>query len=326
MIFICIKVFLCYIYLIILAIHQPIKRVLMSSIESIYSDSRYQLNSSIDKNIELQPGLSVSISHSTENQLTATFPGDKDYIHLNCLLKGHFIADVADKKLDYGLDEITLGYSNGAEFCLNKAPAFCNLSVMISPELLEQVAEHELTNIDLSKDLGLFIKHGKKSSQVQQSLLKLTNLLQQQSQQKLLLNAYVLDFIYWHFSAFNSPVQHFSLSLREQRQMNMAQDYLLNDLTNPPTIAEIARNIGVNQCKLKKAFKQHFGKSIYAHFLEKRMSQAMTLLKEHNVTETAIMLGYSNVSHFSAAFRKNFNILPRQARNDLMPTKINHLN
>lgn len=290
----------------------------MNSVES-NATAGIELNSPIEQNIELQSGLHVNIAHSTQNQLTATFPGDTNFIHLNCLLKGRFIANVADKTLNYGLDEVTLGYSNGEDFCLNKAPAFSNLSVMITPELLDQIADYTLTGIDLSKDLSLFIKHGKKSSQVQQALLKITHLLQQPQPQKLLLHASVLDLIHWHFSAFNDSQPNSSLSLREQKQMIMAQEFLLNDLAKPPTIAEIARNVGVNQCKLKKAFKQHFGKSIYAHFLEKRMSQAMILLKEHNVTETAIMLGYSNVSHFSAAFRKNFNVLPRQARNDLMP-------
>jgi AraC family transcriptional regulator len=291
----------------------------MNYIESNKTSGCAQVYSVIEQNIELQPGLYINISNSTQSQLTATFPGDKDFIHLNCLLKGHFIANIANQTLDYGLDEITLGYSNGECFCLNKAPTFCNLSVMIDPELLEQIAGYDLTGVDLSKNLGLFIKQGKKSSQVQQSLLKMTHLLKQPQQHRLLLHASVLDFIYWHFSAFNTSQQCSLLSLREQKQMVMAQEFLLSDLSNPPTIAEIARNIGVNQCKLKKAFKQHFGKSIYAYFLEKRMSQAMHLLKEHNVTETAMMLGYSNVSHFSAAFRKNFNVLPRQAKNDLIP-------
>ncbi len=48
------------------------------------------------------------------------------------------------------------------------------------------------------------------------------------------------------------------------------------------------------------------------------MRKAMRLLKANNVTETAMLLGYSNVSHFSNAFRKQLGVLPNQARQDML--------
>ncbi len=35
---------------------------------------------------------------------------------------------------------------------------------------------------------------------------------------------------------------------------------------------------------------------------------------ENSVTETAVMMGYSNISHFSSAFRKQFGVLPKEIR------------
>lgn len=81
-------------------------------------------------------------------------------------------------------------------------------------------------------------------------------------------------------------------------------------MSAPPTIPELARKIGLNQCTLKRCFKTVFGKSIYAYFQAERMAQARLLLRRHCVTETANMLGYTNVSHFGLAFRKHFGVPP----------------
>jgi len=51
-----------------------------------------------------------------------------------------------------------------------------------------------------------------------------------------------------------------------------------------------------------------------AMFQRARMERALGLLPHHSVTETASLLGYSNVSHCSAAFCKQFGVLPRTAR------------
>ena len=44
------------------------------------------------------------------------------------------------------------------------------------------------------------------------------------------------------------------------------------------------------------------------------MNKAKQLLVTNSVTETAIIMGYSNISHFSSAFRKQFGVLPKEVR------------
>jgi len=70
----------------------------------------------------------------------------------------------------------------------------------------------------------------------------------------------------------------------------------------------------MNPCRLKQVFKAQFGTTIYALFQRERMARARELLRQHNVTETAGLLGYSNISHFSAAFHRQFGTLPGQVR------------
>jgi hypothetical protein len=72
--------------------------------------------------------------------------------------------------------------------------------------------------------------------------------------------------------------------------------------------------VGLNQCSLKRGFKAVFGTSLYAYFQAERMRHAKDLLPNNSVTETAVLLGYTNVSHFSSAFRRHFGVLPSAAR------------
>lgn len=86
----------------------------------------------------------------------------------------------------------------------------------------------------------------------------------------------------------------------------------------PPTIAELAMEVGLNQLKLKRGFRSLFGMGVYSLFQRHRMERARELLYHYNVTETALMLGYSNISHFSTAFRKQFGVLPGEARKNTL--------
>ncbi|MCG8618339.1 MAG: AraC family transcriptional regulator [Desulfobacterales bacterium] len=95
-------------------------------------------------------------------------------------------------------------------------------------------------------------------------------------------------------------------------RLHEARRILVSDLKNPPTISALARQCGINEFKLKKEFKQVFNTTIFTHLQQVKMEKAWHLLKEdsRSVTEAANEVGYTNVSHFSAAFRKQFLINP----------------
>lgn len=255
---------------------------------------------------------------SHEDGMTASFPGDKEFIHLNCLLDGYFDAHIKDTPLNHKAGQITMGYSDGEVFHVHNTPAFSNLAVMIRPEIFSQITDEETAEIDLSRSMAFFVRNAGQNQKATQSARQIAHLLAQDKPSKLLLHSAVLDFIHWHLSAFKvSKALPGSLSSREKQQLSMARDILLQDLSQPPTIAQVADTIGMNQCKLKKGFRTLFGNSLYAYFQQVRMEEARRLLQDYNVTETAMQLGYSNVSHFSNAFRKQFSILPGDARKEI---------
>ena len=82
----------------------------------------------------------------------------------------------------------------------------------------------------------------------------------------------------------------------------------------PPTIAMLAEKSGMSVSKLKSAFKRVYGTGIYEYYQKNRMQKArsMLLTGQYNVKEVGTQLGYSNLSNFSLAFKKEFNVLPSQ--------------
>lgn len=84
----------------------------------------------------------------------------------------------------------------------------------------------------------------------------------------------------------------------------------------PPSIDTLAREAGMSASKLKRGFKQVFGIPPYQYYLKAKMGEARILLqsKQYAISEVGHILGYSNLSKFSQAFKKEFGMTPRQYR------------
>lgn len=134
---------------------------------------------------------------------------------------------------------------------------------------------------------------------------------------RLLLESYVLELLSINIERLNcidSSRDYISqLSRADMDSLAYAREILLNRLDSPPTLMELSRIIHMNDCKLKRSFKQYFGKTVYAFIREQRLEKAFALLEQgkYNVSESAFAVGYTNVSHFSEAFQKKFGIPPR---------------
>lgn len=101
-----------------------------------------------------------------------------------------------------------------------------------------------------------------------------------------------------------------------QKALDQAIDILRLEWSSPPTIAELARSIGLNHSTMQYEFRRRTGQTIgeYTHRL--RMERARELIETRGLTvqETALHVGYTNPSYFSNAFRKYFGHLPSSCR------------
>ena len=81
-----------------------------------------------------------------------------------------------------------------------------------------------------------------------------------------------------------------------------------------PSLGELARLVGMNECSLKSGFRQTFGVTVYGFLREQRMLLADELLMDGGlqVAQVAERVGYESPSRFAVSYRKRFGISPKQ--------------
>lgn len=113
------------------------------------------------------------------------------------------------------------------------------------------------------------------------------------------------------------PITGQRISKYDVQQLMLVESRLSKNIaTRPPTIDQLATEAAMSSAKLKKLFKEVYGTSIYAYHQRQRMGLAreMLLSGDFTVKEVGMQIGYTNLSNFAAAFRKEFNILPSEIR------------
>lgn len=98
----------------------------------------------------------------------------------------------------------------------------------------------------------------------------------------------------------------------DREKIIKAREILIQHIGEPITIKELSRKVAINECYLKKGFKELYGTTIFDFYQGQRMEHARYLLYEKglSVTEVSMMLGYSSISHFSTAFKKQTGLKP----------------
>jgi AraC family transcriptional regulator, transcriptional activator of the genes for pyochelin and ferripyochelin receptors len=95
-------------------------------------------------------------------------------------------------------------------------------------------------------------------------------------------------------------------------RIHNAKDILISNLDRPPSLLALARQVGLNDCTLKKGFRQIFGTTAFGYLHDRRMDRAKTLLleRELSVNRVARLVGYASRSAFVTAFHKRFGVNP----------------
>ena len=97
-------------------------------------------------------------------------------------------------------------------------------------------------------------------------------------------------------------------------KIRKAKDIIIARMSDPPSLQELANEIGLNIKKLKEGFKQIYGDTVYSFLFDYKMEHSRRLLEsnQYNVNEVGTQVGYSTASHFIAAFKKKFGTTPKK--------------
>ncbi|GGH07122.1 helix-turn-helix transcriptional regulator [Mucilaginibacter phyllosphaerae] len=126
----------------------------------------------------------------------------------------------------------------------------------------------------------------------------------------------VLELMYLVFSKLslreNTAIK--SINSSDAEKLLAIRNVVLNDLSTPPVLHELAIIALMSETKLKQLFKQTFGDTIYNYYQKARMQEAAFLLKQakHSVAKVGYQLGFTNLSHFSRLFAKQYGITPKK--------------
>lgn len=91
----------------------------------------------------------------------------------------------------------------------------------------------------------------------------------------------------------------------EKQKILQARVLTLIHISQPMSIPQLARAVHINECYLKKGFKEMFGSSIFDFVQQERIKKAKLMLQQHiAIQHIAIELGYANTANFTNAFKK----------------------
>lgn len=97
-------------------------------------------------------------------------------------------------------------------------------------------------------------------------------------------------------------------------KIKLAKQIIISKMAEPPSLQELADEIGLSLAKLKEGFKHIYGESVFNFLLDYKLEFArkQLLSKKYNVSEISLQVGYSTASHFISAFKKKYGTTPKQ--------------
>lgn len=241
----------------------------------------------------------------------------ENYLELRFCVSGN----VYCRKKETECDKCQFGASAG---CQERVDSVDVLSFRFSPVHLSQFVKPRKGNTMLSDDI-LHFKHVSsfsktlplcgKTRMVLEGILNhtysdnLENIYINAQSQMLLLHSLDCMLGEREIDVVNCK---FLASEADREKIGLAREILLKHIGEPITIRELSRKVAINECYLKKGFKEMFGTTVFDFYQSQRMEHARYLLYEKglSVTEVSLLLGYSSISHFSTAFKKHTGLKP----------------
>jgi AraC-like DNA-binding protein len=137
--------------------------------------------------------------------------------------------------------------------------------------------------------------------------------------QKLFLLSKSIELLVLQAQQLGSPKDMHKRVIRTKADQNKIAEarYIIDTrYQSPPTLSALAKEIGMNECKLKQGFKEVFDTTVFGYLSYLRLKLARRMLQDTQQTakEIAYELGYSSPQHFNNAFKKEFGVTPAFVR------------
>jgi AraC-like DNA-binding protein len=115
------------------------------------------------------------------------------------------------------------------------------------------------------------------------------------------------------FQRQQQPTAPRSVKKNDLENMQHIERILTRKLEGFPSLESLAHEVYMSTSKLKNLFKQVYGYTLYDYYNKNRLQRAkeMLLTGQVSIKQAGSDIGFSNLSHFAKAFKKEFGVLPR---------------
>ncbi|TGV03873.1 AraC family transcriptional regulator [Flavivirga rizhaonensis] len=249
---------------------------------------------------------------------------DSDYIQFHFCVKGssRFVFNEGKYILNILEENSLLLYNPQRDLPINLQvdPNSWIVSILISIKnfhgLFSQEADYITFLSDDNKDKKYY-KDGVISPSMAIVLNQLINYNLNQSIKNLYYKGKALELLSLYFNrSEDADIEQCPFLVDETNviKIRKAKEIVIARMAEPPSLQELADEIGLNLKKLKEGFKQIYGDSVFSFLFDYKMEVARKLLEsgDDNVNEVGHKVGYSTSSHFIAAFKKKYGTTPKK--------------
>lgn len=133
-----------------------------------------------------------------------------------------------------------------------------------------------------------------------------------------LLDVKIRELVLLALEAYDIQAQHrvSKSELEAREKMRCVEKLLAENPERDYTLKQLAEYSLTNTTFLKSRFKQIYGQTIFEYLMTIRMKKAMALLQSGDtpIADVAAAVGYRYATHFTAAFKKYYGVLPKNFR------------
>jgi AraC-like DNA-binding protein len=202
--------------------------------------------------------------------------------------------------------------------CTDKSSVVDVISISYQPGLLDTFSQKALVSIFNAQQTKALAKTISPCTKSKLALEQMIHVPYEGILKDIFLQSKAMELLIYSSDQFinNNQDERFGCRFlthdEDREKIIQAKNILLAHLDSPITIKELARKVAMNECYLKKGFKAMFGTTVYDYFQKERMEKAKSLLYDRglSVSEVAVKMGYSCISHFSTAFKKHTGLKP----------------
>ncbi|WP_434512555.1 helix-turn-helix transcriptional regulator [Desulfitobacterium sp. AusDCA] len=102
------------------------------------------------------------------------------------------------------------------------------------------------------------------------------------------------------------------IKFEDNNPIHKSINYIQDNIRQPICIKQLAYDLNMSEANFCNSFKKLIGVTPREYITNLKLTQAKNMLKNQNVTEVALDLGYENISHFIEIFKNKYGITPKQ--------------